>query len=221
MVKKEIIRVKADKNQIKKIYSRFSKIYGFIEKSERALRKRSLNLLNIQKGEIILEIGFGKGTALVDIVKLVGEDGKVYGIDLTPEMVDSAKKKLLRAGLIKNVNLFEGDARELPFNNNMFDGVYISSTLELFDTPDIPVVLKEIRRVLNPIGRLCVVSIPKEGREDSLGVKFFEWSHRIFQNYSSCRPIYVEEAIKNAGFKILKKDIIGLFLPMKVVIAAY
>ena len=219
MVKKEIIRVKADKNQMKKMYGIFSKIYGFIEKSEKSLRKRSLNLLNLKKGEIVLEIGFGKGATLLEMLKLVGEEGNVYGIDLTRKMVISAKKKLARAGLLKKVNLFEGDARTLPYNNSMFDAVYISSTLELFDTPDIPVVLKEIKRVLKPSGRLCVVSIPKEGRENSWSVKFFELSHRIFPKYSSCRPIYVEDSIKKAGFKILIQKVIGLFFPMKILIA--
>lgn len=97
--------------------------------------------------------------------------------------------------------------------------MYIASTLELFDTPDIPIVLNEIKRVLNPTGRLCVVSITKEGREDSLGVKLYEWLYRTFQNYASCRPIYVEESIKKAGFNIIKTEIIGLFFPIKIVIS--
>jgi demethylmenaquinone methyltransferase/2-methoxy-6-polyprenyl-1,4-benzoquinol methylase len=219
MYKKEIIRVKANKKQMKKMYGKFSKIYGFIEKSEKSLRKRSLDLLSLKINETVLEIGFGKGTTLLEILKFVGEGGNVYGIDLTPEMVYSAKKKLARAGLLKKVNLFEGDARSLPYDNNMFDAVYIASTLELFDTPDIPIVLNEIKRVLKTGGRLCVVSIPKEGREKKIGVKLFEWSHRTFPKYASCRPIFIEDSLKNAGYIIIYAEILGTLSPMKIVIA--
>ena len=167
----------------------------------------------------MLEIGFGRGSSLVEISKAVGENGKVYGIDLTPEMIKLSKKILTKNRMLNRVELREGDARQLPYQNNVFDGVYIASTLELFDTPDIPLVLKEIKRVLKPSGKLCVVSIPKERRENSFGVKLYEWSHKTFQKYASCRPIYVEDSIKNTEYRIIKTEIIGKLFPMKIVIA--
>jgi ubiquinone/menaquinone biosynthesis C-methylase UbiE len=218
MSKKKILRVRADDNTMKKMYSKFSKIMGFIEKSEKSLRNRSLELLNLKNGDKVLEIGFGRGTALIEISKAVGEKGEVFGIDLTPEMIKISKQRLAKQGIL-NVRLEEGDARNLPYKNNYFDVVYISSTLELFDTPDIPVVLKEIKRVLKPEGKLGVVSIPKENREKSFGVRIFEWSHRTFSEYASCRPIYLEDSIRNAGFKIIRTEVIGILFPMKIVIA--
>jgi len=219
MVKKEILRVKADNDKIKHMYAKFSKFYGFIERFEGKLREKGLKLLDLQKGEIVLEVGFGRGTSLVKMARSVGTSGKIYGIDLTPEMVKLAKERVLKEGLMKRIELHEGDAKQLPYKNDMFDAVYIASTLELFDTPDIPIVLREIKRVLKPTGRLCVVSIPKEGRENSLGVKYYEWTHRTFQDFASCRPIYVEDSIKKAGFKIIKSDVVGSLFLMKIVIA--
>lgn len=218
MNKKRVLRVRADDTAMKRMYTKFSKIMSLIEKSEKSLRKRSLELLKLQIGEKVLEIGFGRGTALIEISKAVGETGEVYGIDLTPEMVKITKKNLAKNHIF-NVKVEEGDARNLPYKENYFDVVYMASTLELFDIPDIPIVLNEIKRVLKPTGRLCVVSIPREGREDSLGVKLYEWSHRTFQTFASCRPIYVEDSVKIAGYKIMKIDMIGVLFPMKIVIA--
>jgi len=218
MNKKRVLRVRADDTAMKRMYTRFSKIMGLIEKSEKSLRKRSLELLKLQMGEKVLEIGFGRGTALIEISKAVGESGEVYGIDLTPEMLRIAKKNLARNHVF-NVKLKEGDARNLPYKENYFDVVYMASTLELFDIPDIPTVLNEIKRVLKPTGRVCIVSIPREGREDSLGVRIYEWSHRTFQSFASCRPIYVENSIRKAGYHIIKIDVIGVYFPMKIVIA--
>lgn len=219
MAKKEILRVKGD---IKAIYSKLSKTYAFIEeKFEKDIRARGLALLNLQKGEIVLEIGYGTGSTLVEMAQAVGDTGKVYGIDLTPKMVELAKNRLMRQDLLKNVEIREGDAREMPYTDQTFDAVYLASTLELFDTPDIPKVLKEIKRVLKPTGRICVVSIPKENHESSIVLKIYEWFHKMFPKYASCRPIYVEDSIKEGGYNIITKDEIMMdrIFPMKIVVA--
>lgn len=97
----------------------------------------------------------------------------------------------------------------------------MASTLELFDTPDIPIVLKEIKRVLRPTGRLGVVSIPKESFETSLILKIYEWFHKTFPKYASCRPIYVEDSINKTGYKVLRQKVLmmGKLFPMKIIIA--
>jgi len=219
MAKKEILRVKGN---IKEIYSKLSKTYAFIEeKFEKDIRTRGLALLSIKQGEVILEIGFGTGSTLVEMAKAVGDSGKVYGIDLTPKMVELATNRLHRQKLASKVELREGDARDMPYKNQMFDAVYLASTLELFDTPDIPKVLLEIKRVLKSTGRICVVSIPKENHESSIVLRMYEWFHKMFPKYASCRPIYVEYSIKDGGYNIIKTEELmmdGLF-PMKIVVA--
>ena len=214
-----MLRVKGD---IKSTYAKFSKIYATLEGSfEKKLRERGLELLGVKEGETVLEIGFGTGYSLVKLAKSVGETGKAYGIDVTPEMVELAKERIEKEGLAERVELCEGDAREMPYENNQFDAVYMAATLELFDTPDIPRVLTEIKRVLKPTGRLGVISMPRAGHEDSRILRFYEWIHRTFPKYASCRPIYVEDSIRDAGFKIIKTDKIMLakLFPMKIVVA--
>ena len=217
--KKEILRVRGD---IRATYAKLSKIYAGIEgRFERGLRERGLELLDIQEGEIVLEIGFGTGFSLVEIAKRVGTTGKACGIDLTPEMVEVARERLKKERLAERVELYEGDAREMPYQDGQFDVVYMAATLELFDAPDIPRVLAEIKRVLKPAGRLGIISMPREGYEDSIILRFYEWLHRTFPRYASCRPIYVEDSIRDAGFKIIKAEEmkIAKLFPMKIVMA--
>ena len=219
MPRKEILRVKGD---IKATYAKLSRVYAVHEGTfERKLRDRGLELLGVQEGETVLEIGFGTGHSLVEIAKRVGETGKVYGVDVTPKMVGLARKRLEKEGLAKRVELYQGDAREMPYENKRFDAVYSASTLELFDTPDIPRVLAEIKRVLKPGGRLGIISMPKEGHEDSMVLRFYEWIHRTFPKYASCRPIYVEDSVRDAGFEIMEVEemMMARLFPMKIVMA--
>jgi len=113
------------------------------------------------------------------------------------------------------------DARNMPYEANMFHAVYMAETLELFDTPDIPIVLQEIKRVLKPMGRLGVVSLSKEGRENSRFLRLYEWVHQKIPKYASCRPIYVEQSIEEAGYEIVKREefLLWRLAPMKIVVA--
>ena len=219
MAEKEILRVRGD---IKTTYGKLSRTYAVVEERlERGLRQRGLERLKIQQGEVVLEVGFGTGCSLVEMARRAGPVGKVSGIDLTPEMVRLARQRLEKERLAERVELREGDARKMPYETEQFDVIYISGALELFDTPDIPVLLAEIRRVLKPNGRLGVVSMPREGHETSLLLRMYEWAHRTFPRYASCRPIYVEDAVRGAGFDIQFQEeirIAGVF-PMKIVIA--
>ena len=219
MPKEEVLPVTGD---IRMIYGRLSRFYGVVEGSfQKKLRERGLELLSIRKGEAVLEIGFGTGCALVEIARRVGESGRACGLDLTPEMITRARHRLEKQGLAGKAELCEGDARKMPYEDGLFDAVYMSETLELFDTPDIPVVLAEIRRVLKVRGRLVLSSMPREGHEGSLVWRVYEWLHRTLPQVASCRPIYVEDSVTSAGFEIADTEemkIVGVF-PTKIVTA--
>ena len=114
------------------------------------------------------------------------------------------------------VSLVCGDAEHLPYDSNSMDGIFMCFTLELFDTPDIPVVLAECKRVLRPGGRIVVVAVSKEGKP-GLVVRAFEWTHRHFPNLMDCRPIYARRALEAAGFIIEGYSVQTMWVPVEIV----
>ena len=204
---KRVLPVAVSPQEIREGYTTLSRCYAIAEGIfEKGLRRKGLKLLSLRPGEVVLEIGFGTGYSLKEMASSVGKNGKAYGIDITPQMLEITTKRLKRAGLGERVELYEGDARKMPYEDGKFDAVYMAGTLELFDTPDIPRVLKEIKRVLKVGGRLCLASLTKEAREGSLFVRFYEWLHLKIPKYFNCRPIYPAESLKNAGYRIIKTD---------------
>ena len=106
----------------------------------------------------------------------------------------------------------------LVFNTNgQFDCVFISFTLELFDTPEIPKVLAEIYRVLNEGGKLGVVSLAKQER---LSIRIYEWFHRQMPTIVDCRPIYLQPSLTETGLHVQKSTLNTMWgLPVEILIA--
>ena len=216
----DVLPVSRSKEEAKRSYDRISKYYDYLAGVfERKYAVLPLKLLSIREGETVLEIGFGTGHCLKRIAEIIGHTGKVYGIDISSGMMEITRRRLEKAGLIDKVALYCGDAASLPFDDNTFDAVFMSFSLELFDTPEIPTVLEEVKRVLKPKGRLGVISMSKE-IGDSLLLRLYEWVHRKWPKYVDCRPIYLEQSVKDARFEIEKSQKVELFgLPGEIVVA--
>ncbi len=215
-----ILRVFQSKDQTKAFYNKISRVYDLLsDRSEAPMRKAGLDLLNAKAGEKILEIGFGTGHSLVRIAKGIGPNGKVFGLDLSDQMVKLARQNLAKARLLERANLRCGNAGKLPYAEASMDAVFMSFTLELFDTPEIPAVLGECKRVLRRGGRIVVVGMSKDGGHDPL-IGVFEWAHKHFPNFLDCRPIYVREALAKAGFKITKALKKHMWIPVEIILGA-
>ena len=218
---KDILPVSRTKDEAKQFYNRISRVYGYLTGPfERKYAERAVRNLSVQEGETVLEIGFGPGYCLRQIAESVGKTGKAYGIDISSGMLEVARRRLEKAGLIDRVELYCGDAANTPYSDNTFDAVFMSYTLELFDTPEIPVVLQEVKRVLKPDGRLGIAGMSK-ANGNSKFLKLYEWLHQKWPKYFDCRPIYVEQSIEDSGYKIVEKEKVKLLgiLPIEIVVA--
>jgi ubiquinone/menaquinone biosynthesis C-methylase UbiE len=213
----EISRVTRTREQARASYDRLSRWYDLLAaRSEREAREAGLRLLDVQEGERVLEVGFGTGQGLVSLARSAGRPGRVLGVDLSPGMVRRADERVRRAGLADRVALLQGDATRLPFRSGSFDAAFSAFTLEQFDTPEIPIVLSECRRILRLGGRLAVVSLAKRS---CVMTRIYELAHRLFPVSVDCRPIYVQTAMEEAGFHTQAATEVSMWgMPVEIVV---
>ena len=214
-----VLRVFQSREEARAFYNKIGKVYDLLaDRSEEPVRRAGLEKLGARAGEKVLEIGFGTGHCLVALAQAVGPAGSVYGIDLSDEMLKIAQANLREAGLAERVQLTRGDAAGLPYPSDLLDAIFMSFTLELFDTPEIAEVLAECRRVLRPGGRIVVVGLSKEGG-DGAAARVYEWMHRLFPNLLDCRPIFVRRALEAAGFRVESVGHEMMWVPVEIVLA--
>jgi SAM-dependent methyltransferase len=127
-----------------------------------------LTLADIKEGDTVLDLGSGAGPDLIAAARLVGENGKVIGLDMTPEMIEVCRANLEKAG-VGNAEVRQGEMESIPVADNEIDWIISNCVINL--SPEKEKVFAEAYRVLRPGGQMLVsdivtINLPESVRED-------------------------------------------------------
>ncbi len=153
-------------------------------------------LASLKMGEIVLDLGAGAGFDCFLAANKVGKEGRVIGVDMTPEMIDRARANA-RKGKYSNVEFRLGEIENIPAADNSVDVIISNCVINL--APDKKRVFREAFRVLKPEGRLMVSDLV-------LLNELPDFINDSVEAYIGClsgaimKDEYLD-AIKEAGFK--------------------
>lgn len=139
-------------NVFEKIYSNYDSMNSIISfQRHKAWRKDVMERMQVARDTKALDVCCGTGDWAISIANEVGSAGKVYGLDFSDNMLSVAKEKNAELGL-SQLEFVQGNAMELPFEDNSFD--YVTIGFGLRNVPDYLTVLKEMYRVVKPGGKV-------------------------------------------------------------------
>lgn len=191
----------------------YSNVQGYVKEADLNLGcGLPTEYAGIKAGDTVVDLGSGAGNDVFIARSIVGESGKVIGIDMTEEMLEKANRNNQKLGY-QNVGFKLGEIEDMPIENDTVDVVVSNCVLNL--VPNKEKAFAEIYRILKPGAHFCVSDIVIKG-------KLTQELQKSAELYAGCVSGAIEEEeylqiIKNTGFKNIEiKKSKKIELPEKV-----
>lgn len=148
-------------------YDMMNDILSF--RRHKAWRKFTMRKMDVRPGHKALDICCGTADWTIALAKASGVE--TVGLDFSRSMLDVGQAKIERLGLSDRIRLVEGNAMSLPFPDNAFDFATIGFGLR--NVPDLDRVLREMRRVVKPGGKVVCLELSKPSWQPFKGIYYF------------------------------------------------
>lgn len=204
-----------DPARTRRLYDRIGRAYDLASLAESRARRTALDLLKIEPGDRILNVGCGTGLGSSAIEDRLPAGAALYSTDLSPSMARLTGARTRSAVLI-------ADIRWQPFRQGAFNWIWGAFVLDLLPAGTLPHVIRELNRALVPGGRLLLLSM-SEGVDPFSRAVIAVWKALNRLNPSlcaGCRPLDLETLIPLAGLTIQQRQVIvQLGFPAQIILA--
>lgn len=173
-----------------------------------------IKLAHLQPGQQVLDVATGTGIVAIASAEIVGNEGKVVGVDISSGMLNQARRKIAAANL-QNIELIEADADYLNFDDQSFDAILCSSAIVYLT--DIPSALQKLYRFLKPGGIVAFSCLAQTAPTASVLFRAKAQNYGISlpnPNEILGTPEKCQNLLQRAGFKDIKvvKEQFGSYL---------
>lgn len=199
-----------------KIYDNYDSMNSIISfQRHKAWRKNVMQRMNVEKGSVALDVCCGTGDWSIALAEASGSTGNVIGLDFSYNMLSVAEEKN-EALDYSQLSFVQGNAMELPYEDNSFD--YVTIGFGLRNVPDYLTVLKEMYRVVKPNGKVVCLEtsqptmvgfrqgyyfyfrfiMPLLGRMFAKSYKEYAWLHESAKDFPDKKEL--KQMFQSAGF---------------------
>lgn len=187
-------------DKTRKYYAWRAANYDALAEWEKEFHAEAVHMADAQQGQRVLVVACGTGRGMTELAQAVGPTGRVDALDISDEMIEQARAKCEKLGLTDRVYFKQGNAKELPYPDETFDVVYNGYMLDLIPLDGFEPILKEMRRVLKPGGKLVLLNMSKPDEKKTFYESIYKWT-RV-----PCRPVLMAPYLKALGFNHVSRS---------------